>query len=250
MKFPGIYKIQRIGTDQCYVGSSVNIHRRKNQHMRELNAGNHHAIRLQRAWSKYGHDAFEFIVLEECIHSIDLRSTLMTREQHWMDALMPCFNTCPAAESTLGFKMPRDIVERHRQQITGRKLSPEHAAIVRTLAIGLKRSDATKEKLRQAGKRRGIPAKAVENSVKARRGKSLTAEHIAKFVASNAGYKHTPETIEKMRASNTPEVRAMKGSAARGKTQSPEHVAKRIAASVAARKRNAEARNTVRSSGG
>ena len=242
MRVAGIYKIQQVGTDRCYVGSSSDIRKRKTQHMRELNKGLHCAQYLQRSWNKYGADAFEFSVLEVCELGEGLKERLMVREQHWMDKLSPCFNTCKAAMSTLGFKMPREIVERHRQQITGRKLSPEHAAVVRNLALGLKRSDETKEKLRQHGIRRGMPAEAIEASVRARKGKPLTPEHIAKFVASNAGYKHAPEVLEKMKASNTPEVRAAKGAAFRGKKQSPEHIAKRIAAAVAARKRNREAR--------
>jgi group I intron endonuclease len=241
VKTAGIYKIEQIGTDRCYVGSSSDLRKRKTQHLRDLGKGIHHTSFLQRAWTKHGAGAFEFVVIEVCAPSSELKMVLMAREQHWIDALKPCFNTCKAAMSTLGFKMPRDIVERHREQITGRKLSQEHAAFVRKLALGLKRSDETKEKLRQAGLRRGMPQAAIDASVLARRGKKLTAEHIAKVVAANAGYKHAPEVIERMRASNTAEVREAKGAAARGKKQSAEQVAKRVAARRAtiARKREA-----------
>ena len=242
MKIAGIYKIQQSGTDKCYVGSSSDIRKRRTQHIRELNKGTHHASRLQRSWAKYGQDVFEFYTLEVCDPGSDLKERLMLREQHWMDVLCPCFNTCKSSMSTLGFKMPREIVDRHREQITGRKLSPEHAAIVRGLALGLKRSEETKEKLRQAGLRRGMPRSVIEASVAARKGKPLTAEHIAKFVASNAGYRHSPETIERMKAAaNTPEVRAAKSAATRGKKQSPEHLQKRIAAATETRRRNREA---------
>lgn len=242
MKTAGIYKIQRISTEQCYVGSSHWIGKRWATHRRELNNDTHQASRLQNSWSKYGAEAFEFVILETvCCDGQALKSLLVEREQAWMNQLAPCFNTVPAAGSTLGFKMPREIVERHRQQITGRKLSPEHAAIVRTLALGLKRSDETKEKLRQHGLKRGIPRNAVENSANARRGKPLAAEHVAKLVQSRAGYTHSPDTLAAMRASNTPEVRAKKGDAARGKKQSPEQIAKRVAATRAhyERRRNA-----------
>lgn len=242
MKTAGIYKIEQIGTDRCYVGSSSDLRKRRTQHLRDLGKGIHHTTFLQRAWTKHGADAFEFVVIEVCAQSSDLKMVLMAREQYWIDTLKPRFNTCSAAMSTLGFKMPRDVVERHREQITGRKLSPEHADFVRKLALGLKRSDETKEKLRQAGLRRGVPKAAIEASVAARRGKKLTAEHIAKVVAANAGYKHSPEVLERMRAANTAEVRAAKGAATRGKKQSAEQVAKRVASRRATLERKREAR--------
>lgn len=239
MKIAGIYKIQRIGSDQCYVGSSYWMKKRWNVHRRQLNRGEHHARHLQNAWTKHGASAFEFVVLEVCDGlGEELKKMLHHREQHWIDALDPRFNTCQAAGSTLGFKMPREIVERHRQQIAGRKLSPEHAAIARTLALGLKRSPETKEKLRQAGLRRGMPAKAIENSVKVRKGKKLTQEHIDKVLAARSDYKHSPEVIQRMVASNTPEVRERKGAASRGKQQSPEHKEKKRQALIAYHQRN------------
>lgn len=231
MKVAGIYKIARIGTDQCYVGSSAWIKKRWAAHKRELNNNRHQATFLQNVWNKHGVDAFEFTILEVC-EGLELKELLFVREQYWMDALKPCFNTCPAAVSTLGFKMPREIVERHRQQITGRKLSPEHAAVVRGLALGLKRSPETKEKHRQNGIRRGIPRLAVDNSANARRGKKLTPEHLEKVRQALTGRKHSAETIEKMKACNTAEMREIKGASSRGKQQSPEHLAKRIASSM------------------
>lgn len=237
MKTAGIYKIQRIGTEQCYVGSSSDLRKRKTSHMRQLRKGEHHAKWLQHAWSKHGPDAFEFSIIELC-EGEDLRTILMVREQHWMDLLTPCFNTVLAAGSTLGFKMPRELVERHRQQITGRKLSPEHAAIVRTLACGLKRSDETKEKLRQHGIERGIPRSAIENSANARRGKPLSEGHIEQMRARMTGRKHSEQELAAMRASNTPEVRAKKGAASRGKKQSPEQIAKRMESSKRTKEAN------------
>lgn len=227
-KTAGIYKIQRIGTDQCYVGSSYWIKKRWAVHKRELNKGRHQAPYLQNSWEKHGAEAFEFSMLEVCECEGDaLKALLFVREQHWMDMLSPCFNTCPAAASTLGFKMPREIVERHRQQITGRKLSPEHAAIARILALGLKRTPETKEKMRQNGIKRGMPVSAIENSANSRRGKKLSPEHLEKVRLASTGRTHSPETIEKMKASNTVDVRDKKGAHCRGKQQTPEHNEKR-----------------------
>lgn len=250
MNKAGIYKIQRIGTDQCYVGSTACLRKRWTAHRRELNAGEHHALYLQRAWSKHGPEVFAFEVLQiiEAPTKEELREALWRAEQQWIDRLQPCFNTCAAAGSTLGFKMPRDSVERHRQLLTGRKASPEEAERLRSLAKGRKRRPETIEKLRAASAERGFPASAHENSVAARKGKPLSKEHVAKLVASRAGYKHPPEVLARMVASNTPEVRKRKGDAMRGKKQSAEHREKRIAALRAyhERKRNGAPQPGVR----
>lgn len=231
MKVAGIYKIQRIGTDQCYVGSSSWISKRWSTHRRQLNEGSHHASRLLNAWAKHGQESFEFVILETCEGDVEtLKVQLVEREQFWIDRLQPCFNTVPAAGSTLGFKMPREIVERHRQQITGRKLAPEHAAIVRNLATGIKRSEATKEKLRCAGLARGMPRSAIENSANARRGQPLKPDHIKKITATSTGRKHRPEVLIARSEALTSEIRDRMGAAFRGKKQSPEHLAKRIEA--------------------
>lgn len=233
MNKAGIYKIQRVGTDQCYVGSTACLRKRWTAHRRDLDGAKHHASYLQNAWTKYGADAFEFIVLELCEGASDkesLKILLRDREQFWIDLLKPCYNTVPAAMSTLGFKMPRHIVEKHRAQITGRKLSPEHAEKARTAALGKKNSQETIEKKRLAGIARGFPLSAIVNSANLRRGKPLSPEHVEKVRLSSTGRKHSPETIEKMRAANTPELRAKKSAATKGKKQTPEQIQKRVAA--------------------
>lgn len=50
--------------------------------------GNHHTPYLQHAWNKYGAEAFEFSVLEQC-----LCENLETREQFYIDTLKPAFNS-------------------------------------------------------------------------------------------------------------------------------------------------------------
>lgn len=62
----GIYKIEGINNNKPYIGSSNNIERRWNEHIRQLNKGEHHSIKLQRAWNKYGQDNFIFTIIEEC----------------------------------------------------------------------------------------------------------------------------------------------------------------------------------------
>jgi group I intron endonuclease len=57
-----IYKITNLENSKYYVGSSSNVKVRFRDHQRKLNTGKHANIYLQRAWDKYGKDAFVFKV--------------------------------------------------------------------------------------------------------------------------------------------------------------------------------------------
>jgi group I intron endonuclease len=60
-----IYRILNVANDHFYIGSSVNIRRRRWEHWDSLKKGAHHCDALQAAWNEFGGDAFEFEVLEE-----------------------------------------------------------------------------------------------------------------------------------------------------------------------------------------
>lgn len=79
-----VYLIENICTGKGYVGSAKRgLADRKYTHLRQLVAGNHHSILLQRAWDKYGEDCFRWIVLEK-VRDAD---KLIEREQFWLDKL-------------------------------------------------------------------------------------------------------------------------------------------------------------------
>lgn len=77
----GIYEVRNILNGVRYIGSSQCIKERLQQHKRMLAKGNHHSIALQRAWDKYGSEAFAFsplVVLED--------AELLSTEQRFLDA--------------------------------------------------------------------------------------------------------------------------------------------------------------------
>ncbi len=80
----GIYRITCIPTSKFYIGSAVNLYHRRVCHFNDLQHGTHRNSRLQRAWNKYGPDAFTFEVLE-----LILIPFLLEREQYWFDKLQP-----------------------------------------------------------------------------------------------------------------------------------------------------------------
>src|SRR5271165_6619044 len=97
-KICGIYIIRRTGTDECYVGQSVDIQHRWVGHQKSLSRGTHRSKWLERAFAKHGPEPFEVDVLEVVERD---KSALTTAEQVWMDRLNPCYNTAPAAGSVL-----------------------------------------------------------------------------------------------------------------------------------------------------
>ena len=122
MKIFGIYKIQSIiKPRRCYVGSSINIKKRWNDHLKRLRNNHHENIKLQRHYNKYGESDFVFIILEPCLPNF-----LLIREQYYIDKFNPYFNLSKKASGgnygKLSEKHKRKISEAHK----GRKKSEEH----------------------------------------------------------------------------------------------------------------------------
>ena len=64
LKNCGIYVIKNLINGNIYIGSSVNIKNRFNQHKSTLRHNSHKNKHLQNAWNKYGEESFEFFVVE------------------------------------------------------------------------------------------------------------------------------------------------------------------------------------------
>src|SRR6266852_1262590 len=96
----GIYKIFCTRSGSFYIGSSKHIHARWRAHRKALNQGLSPCKRLQRAWNKYGEEAFEFIVLEKC-----LEFELEIREQFFIDLLNPNLNVITDVSRRFGLEM-------------------------------------------------------------------------------------------------------------------------------------------------
>lgn len=114
MSTAGIYKITNTVNGRVYIGQSCNIENRLAAHRRYLVRGAHDNKRLQRAWLKYGPEAFRFEQLE----AVNDNSILTDREQHWMDLLNASghggYNMCPAAGSCKGYRHTPESIEKRK----------------------------------------------------------------------------------------------------------------------------------------
>ena len=93
----GIYKISNIVDGKIYIGSAVDLAKRRNRHLHYLRKGCHHSPHLQRAFNKFGEINFTFDVIEYCEPD-----ALIQREQAAFDKFSPHYNVEKVAGSRRG----------------------------------------------------------------------------------------------------------------------------------------------------
>ena len=160
----GVYQIRNLVNGKRYIGSaSVSFDKRWTAHLGHLRRGTHHSRYLQNTWTKHGEKIFEFEILEEC--SPDL---CLVREQCYLDAEKPEYNTCMTVGSRHGVphskatkdKMSRKasgegnpmygkpIADEHRKNLSrarlGKKFSREHRIKIARSNGKLSESDVIK----------------------------------------------------------------------------------------------------------
>lgn len=89
----GVYAIVNLVSGNRYVGSSANIGKRIREHKRHLERGGHDNRVLQRAWKKYGAEAFRVLLLEAVVDPF----AMLSREQYHIDAGNSAYNVNPIA---------------------------------------------------------------------------------------------------------------------------------------------------------
>jgi group I intron endonuclease len=138
-----IYAIVNTVTRDMYVGSAVAVNRRWATHRRDLARQSHYNFRLQRAYDKYGKDAFNW----EIIQFVDEKSKLIAQEQFWMNFFAPAYNGRPIANSPLGTKHSLETRAKMSAAHKGRVFSAEHKANLAASAQGKIISDEQKTRL-------------------------------------------------------------------------------------------------------
>ena len=76
-----VYMIRCITSGKCYVGSTDDEVRRMDDHFANLKRGSHHSIKLQRAYIKYGEQAFDFVICERGLLDFEVRQI----ELNWIN---------------------------------------------------------------------------------------------------------------------------------------------------------------------
>ncbi len=180
-----IYCIKNKTNGKVYIGQTKTINIRKNKHFSQLRRNEHGNPHLQRVWTKYGEDNFEFLVLEKFseLFSQEIIDSVEKSYIKWYKDLGLAYNIKEGGKGGGG------IADETRQKLKAARakqtLSPEHIEAFRKSNIGRKQSPEEIE--RRAQKLRGI---------------KRSQETIEKLKVCREGYKHSPETIEKLRISH------------------------------------------------
>lgn len=176
----GIYLITHIASLRQYVGSSANLELRWLDHQNSLQRKRHHSRYLQRVWNKYGADAFQWEILEECP-----TEKLLSREQWYLDNWEVVFNTCRIAGSPLGIKHTEESRRNMSEAHKGKRLSEAAKEKLRIFNTGLKQKPYSESRRK--------------NMSDAQKGKCVPKAVRAKISETMKGRKHTPEAIRNMK---------------------------------------------------
>ena len=195
----GVYIIRNVLNQKVYVGSaSSTFHARWKQHRWELRRGTHHSPHLQKAWIKYGEDAFVFEVVRTC----NSDEVLAAEQQEITDRDATNrergYNTCPTAGSRRG-------------SVATNSTRQKQSASLR----GLKRSEQTRKRMSESGKIRASTqearaavslvhsGKVVSDETKKKlseshKGKTLSAESRLLISEKMKGRKKSAEAVRNM----------------------------------------------------
>lgn len=159
----GIYKIINVVNNKFYIGSAVDLKRRRIRHFSELRVNKHNNKHLQAAWNKYGEAAFTFAVIE----LVSDKAKLLATEDKWLKkyvgkeycynigitASAPSLGMCGELSPTWGYKHTEEAKakiakaskervqtpeekEKRRLSMVGRVVSPEHKAKISNTLSG------------------------------------------------------------------------------------------------------------------
>lgn len=207
----GIYKFQHKESGKIYIGSSVDIWRRKNAHLSASKRGS--VSCLHRALREHGLDAFCFGIVEPCG-----RGTMLAREEYYI-RLYRCagvngYNTLDKTSAgRYGLAVSQATKDRIGAAHKGKKVthSAESRLRMSKSRRGRKRkphSAQTRDKLRAAQKGRKHSDETRERMSRAGKGRPKSDETRARMSAWQIGLKHSPERIANMAAGHAKAIAA------------------------------------------
>jgi hypothetical protein len=203
----GIYCFKNVIDGKKYIGQSVNVYKRHKEHIYGLKKDSHRNDYLQKAFNKYGENAFEFSILEIC--DIDM---LDVRECSWI-------NYYKTTESDFGYNLmggghnihslSHETKEKIRQShlgeknpFFGRKHTEETKKKIKESNLGKTRTEETKKKMSGENNPNYGKHFSEESKLKmrlAKVGKKRTPEHNEKLRLARIGYRPSESTKNKMR---------------------------------------------------
>lgn len=241
-KMPGVYEIVNVLDGKRYVGSSVHLTARRDEHFRRLRKGDHHSRYLQSAWDKHGEDAFIFRVICRC----DVED-LLAREQEEIDRQSD-YNMTKGAGSCLGRVASEETRAKMSAARKGRNKGPRSEQHCRNISAALKGKPrpesamAALQAARRAYKFTDEDRKAIGDATRrsyaeGRRDRTVSEEHRRKIAETLRGRKASEEARANQSAAQTGKKRGPYNLDP-AKAEARREAGKRLAASRRARRQS------------
>jgi group I intron endonuclease len=170
LNLSGVYQLKNKINNDIYIGSTVNLRKRKAMHFHLLRKNEHHNSFLQKAFDEYGEENFIFEVLLYCD-----KQFLTYYEQKLLDKFVPEYNISTNSESNIGIKLSQETRDKMSKSHIGKKASEETRKKIAENSKNI--SDETRKKLSES--RKGEKHHFF--------GKHLSKEHIEKLIESHTG---------------------------------------------------------------
>ena len=170
----GIYQLRNLVNGKVYIGSSIDLKRRKVDHFKMLRGNKHYNPKLQNAYNKYGEENIVFEIIEYVSSE-----NLLKREQYYIDTLNVVnegYNIAPIAGNRLNCKCSEETKEKLRNKRLGTHHTEEAKNLMREYRkqnttigekngmYGKKHTEETRNKMRLAQKGRNLGKHHTEES--------------------------------------------------------------------------------------
>ncbi len=195
----GIYCILNSDSGKVYIGSAMNLAKRKSDHFCHLRRSDHKNSKLQKSFLKHGESQFSFHLLEQ----VQDKKDLVGREQFWIDIFEPSerYNIAQNAGSTLGYRHGDEALKKISRRSAGENNPNYGKRGPDSFHFGRKRPAATGQKISAALKGRIINPEWRRKAVETRRanGGFIISEETRKMIsASGKGRIVSQETRDKI----------------------------------------------------
>ncbi|SRR6266704_2085752 len=200
-RIAGVYVIVNEITTDFYIGSSVGIENRLDDHFKKLRNGKHANSFLQSSFNKYGEEVFTTKIVEEVSNINEIR----IREQFWIEELKPTYNALIVVDGKITVSEETRKRMSESAKIAANNRSPEvvEAQTQRFIKAGreafirynksfkgLPVSDARRSQLeeaRQAYREKGVSEETKQKLSKASKGRILSEGHKNKISEARKG---------------------------------------------------------------
>ena len=146
----GVYCIKSLVDDRLYVGSTIKLKKRYNDHNQKLTQNKHQSPYLQNFVNKHGINQLSFQLIELC--EPEQLITIEQKQINFYDAQGVLFNLCKIAGNTLGYKHTPETIELMKNKIVSNETRDKQSAWQK----GKSKPEALKNKWKD-GRRKGKP---------------------------------------------------------------------------------------------